>query len=106
MSSDSDWVDRMTGGLLNDTRSGVPDTGFHGTWDSTPDDREDNLRVTALELAIKHCPDADAEDVIKTADRFRAFLAGNGPAESDVLTWSGYGPGGFVERIDMDATAP
>lgn len=49
----------------------------------TPDDlvdREDSLRVTALELAIKFRPGVTPEEAVATADRFRVFLAGGDEA--------------------------
>lgn len=44
------------------------------------DDRDDCLRVTALEMAVKHCPNGGPDDVVQAAEKFRTFLAG--PADT------------------------
>lgn len=66
-------------------------------------DREDSLRVTALELAIKYRPADHPDDVIRIAERFRAFLAGPDAVDhaESVADVAGYRASGFVERIDM-----
>ena len=73
-------------------------------------DREDNLRATALELAIKFRPGATPEEVVMTADRFRVFLSGSdGAVTADwrdpppFTEWSGL-RGAFTEpsRVATD----